>query len=132
MMTAPIVTFGLGKRYGSTIAVDDLSLRVGPGEIYGFLGLNGAGKTTTIRLLLGMIRPDGGWVDIFGTRIRPGIRDVWASTSRRGLMSRPGGSKRPSVVGLNRRYGKRSASPSAGEPLELDARARSRRGRTLP
>lgn len=77
-MNAPILTAGLGKRYGRVIAVEDLSLRIGPGEIYGFLGLNGAGKTTTIRLLLGMVRPDAGRVEISGTRIRPGVRDAWA------------------------------------------------------
>jgi ABC-2 type transport system ATP-binding protein len=48
---------GLTKRYGAIRAVDDVSLRVGGGEIYAFLGLNGAGKTTTIRMLLGMIWP---------------------------------------------------------------------------
>ena len=51
---------GLTKRYGAIRAVDDVSLRVGHGEIYAFLGLNGAGKTTTIRMLLGMIRPSAG------------------------------------------------------------------------
>ncbi|HEV8193402.1 MAG TPA: ATP-binding cassette domain-containing protein, partial [Ktedonobacterales bacterium] len=42
---------GLTKRYGAFCAVEDVSLRVGHGEIYAFLGLNGAGKTTTIRML---------------------------------------------------------------------------------
>ena len=79
MADTPIVTSGLGKRYGGTIGVENLSLQIGPGEVYGFLGLNGAGKTTTIRLLLGMIRPTAGWVEVFGARIRPGVRDVWAS-----------------------------------------------------
>jgi ABC-2 type transport system ATP-binding protein len=79
MADDPILTSGLGKHYGSATAVDDLTLRIRPGEIYGFLGLNGAGKTTTIRLLLGMIRPTTGWVEVFGTRIRPGVREVWTS-----------------------------------------------------
>ena len=56
----------LSKRFGEVVAVDELSLTVSPGEIFGFLGPNGAGKSTTIRLLLGLIRPDGG--DAFGTR----------------------------------------------------------------
>ncbi len=50
---------GLSKRYGSTLAVDDLSFRVEPGRVVGFLGPNGAGKTTTLRALLGLVTPDG-------------------------------------------------------------------------
>src|SRR5262249_1268078 len=62
----PIRTVGLTKRYGSTLAVDRLDLRVEPGEVYGFLGPNGAGKTTTIRMLLGLHRPSAGSATIFG------------------------------------------------------------------
>jgi ABC-2 type transport system ATP-binding protein len=68
---------GLTKRFGDITAVDGLTLRIRPGEIYGFLGLNGAGKTTTIRMLLGMIRPSAGTVSLFGTRIRPGEQSIW-------------------------------------------------------
>lgn len=57
---------GLTKRFGRTVAVDDLSLLVAPGEVFGFLGPNGAGKSTTIRLLLGLIRPTAGRVRVFG------------------------------------------------------------------
>jgi ABC-2 type transport system ATP-binding protein len=57
---------GLTKRYGDTIAVDDLSFRVEPGHITGFLGPNGAGKTTTMRLILGLDRPTSGTVTIHG------------------------------------------------------------------
>lgn len=56
----------LSKRFGRTIAVDDLTLTVGPGEVFGFLGPNGAGKSTTIRLILGLIRPTAGTVRVFG------------------------------------------------------------------
>ena len=56
-MNYAIETNGLSKFYGDVRAVDSVDLRVGIGEIYGFLGLNGAGKTTTIRALLGMICP---------------------------------------------------------------------------
>jgi ABC-2 type transport system ATP-binding protein len=63
-----IETSELSKRYGGTLAVDRLTIRVEPGEIYGFLGLNGAGKSTTIRMLLGMARPTYGTVTIFGRR----------------------------------------------------------------
>ena len=73
-----IATHGLSKRYRDVIAVDSLGLDVRRGEIYGFLGRNGAGKTTTIRMLLGLIRPGAGQVDILGTRIRPGTSGVFA------------------------------------------------------
>ncbi len=68
----------LTKRYGDVLAVDQVSLRVDPGEVYALLGLNGAGKTTTIRMLLGMVRPTTGTVSLFGERVRPGARGVWS------------------------------------------------------
>jgi ABC-2 type transport system ATP-binding protein len=60
---------GLTKRYGDTVAVDNLSFDVAPGKITGFLGPNGAGKTTTMRLILGLDRPTGGTVKINGKRL---------------------------------------------------------------
>jgi len=57
---------GLTKRYGDTLAVDNLSFSVAPGKITGFLGPNGAGKTTTMRLILGLDRPTAGRVTING------------------------------------------------------------------
>jgi len=69
---------GLTKRYGAIRAVDDVSLRVGRGEIYAFLGLNGAGKTTTIRMLLGMIRPTSGAAELLGKPVSANARDLWA------------------------------------------------------
>ncbi len=61
-----IRTEQLCKRYGSFVAVDALNLHVHPGEIYGFLGPNGAGKTTTLMMLLGVIRPTSGRVEVLG------------------------------------------------------------------
>lgn len=58
------------KRYGSTNAVDNLSLTVQPGQITGFLGPNGAGKTTTMRLILGLDRPTAGTVTVNGQPYR--------------------------------------------------------------
>ena len=55
----------LTKQYGSQIAVNNLSITVESGQIYGFLGRNGAGKTTTIRMLLGLIKPTKGNIKIF-------------------------------------------------------------------
>jgi ABC-2 type transport system ATP-binding protein len=57
---------GLTKRYGDTLAVDDLSFTVEPGKITGFLGPNGAGKTTTMRLILGLDHPTSGTVTVSG------------------------------------------------------------------
>src|SRR5271166_5358273 len=57
---------GLSKRYGDTLAVDNLSFAVEPGRITGFLGPNGAGKTTTMRLILGLDRPTSGSVTVNG------------------------------------------------------------------
>jgi ABC-2 type transport system ATP-binding protein len=57
---------GLTKRYGSVRALDGLDLEVRTGEVHAFLGPNGAGKTTTIRILLGLLRKDGGDVSLLG------------------------------------------------------------------
>ncbi len=70
-MTEHIIqTVGLARRFGDVVAVDKLSLEVPRGSVYGFLGPNGAGKTTTIRMLLGLIRPDAGDVQLFGQSLR--------------------------------------------------------------
>jgi ABC-2 type transport system ATP-binding protein len=61
-----ITASGLSKRYGSTLAVDDLSFEVRPGQVTGFLGPNGAGKSTTLRMVLGLDAPTGGSVTIDG------------------------------------------------------------------
>ena len=67
-----IEAYNLTKKFKDLIAVNNVSLEVESGEIYGFVGLNGAGKTTTIRLLLGMIKPktNQGTVKLFGKDIR--------------------------------------------------------------
>jgi ABC-2 type transport system ATP-binding protein len=72
-----IAASGLTKHFGDVTAVNDLSLNIRRGEIYGFLGLNGAGKTTTIRMLLGMIRPNAGSASLFGMKVQPGQRSIW-------------------------------------------------------
>src|ERR1700680_271606 len=60
----------LSKQYGKRLAVDNLSLDVKRGEIFGFLGPNGAGKTTTIRMALGLIAPRGGSGELLGLEVR--------------------------------------------------------------
>jgi len=58
------------KSYGDFVAVDDLSLRIKPGGIYGLIGPNGAGKTSTLRMIIGIIVPDSGQVSVFGEPLR--------------------------------------------------------------
>jgi ABC-2 type transport system ATP-binding protein len=65
-MTEAIAVSGLRKSYGKAVALDGLDLSVAEGEVHGFLGPNGAGKTTTIRILLGLLRADGGTARLLG------------------------------------------------------------------
>src|ERR1700733_1332 len=65
-MTEAIAVSGLRKAYGKTVALDGLDLSVAEGEVHGFLGPNGSGKTTTIRILLGLLRSDGGMARLLG------------------------------------------------------------------
>lgn len=73
-----IETERLTKNFGALAAVDEVSLHVQEGEIYGFLGLNGAGKTTVIRMLLGLARPSSGKVFLEGMPIISGRQGPWA------------------------------------------------------
>jgi ABC-2 type transport system ATP-binding protein len=66
MTEVPVEVRGLVKRYGDIVAVDNVDLTVEPGDVYGYLGPNGAGKTTTLRMMLGLIRPSEGRVELFG------------------------------------------------------------------
>lgn len=66
-----IETYDLSKKSGNKFRVKDVNLAVPQGCIYGFLGPNGAGKTTTMKLLLGLIQPDGGTVEILGQKMSP-------------------------------------------------------------
>lgn len=63
------------KKFGEFTAVDDLSLAVFPGRIFGLLGPNGAGKTTTIRMIVNITVPDSGEIKLFGRRITPELQD---------------------------------------------------------
>ncbi len=84
-MTEAIEVTGLRKSFGRTRALDGLDLTVASGEVHGFLGPNGSGKTTTIRILLGLIRADGGTARLLGG-------DPWheATTLHRRLAYVPG------------------------------------------
>ncbi len=65
-MPNAISVAGLVKDFGATRALDHLELYVATGEVHGFLGPNGAGKSTTIRVLLGLLRGDGGHAELLG------------------------------------------------------------------
>ena len=65
-MADPVLLSALGKTFGERRAVDGLSLRVPPGEIYGLLGPNGAGKTTALRMIAGLLVPTSGSVQVMG------------------------------------------------------------------
>jgi ABC-2 type transport system ATP-binding protein len=73
MSSVPVEVRGLVKRYGPHRVVDGVDLTVEAGDIYGYLGPNGAGKTTTLRMMLGLIRRDGGSVRLFGRDPAAGI-----------------------------------------------------------
>jgi ABC-type Na+ transport system ATPase subunit NatA len=80
----PIVTAALGRRFGDLVAVDDVSLQVARGAIFGFLGPNGSGKSTVIRMLCGVLRPSAGRGWVLGHDIE---RDAEAIRRRIGYMS---------------------------------------------
>ena len=82
-MTQHIETEALTKFYGRQRGVENLTLGVGPGEVFGFLGPNGAGKTTTIRLLMDLIRPTSGTIGVLGYDLR---RDAVPARRRIGYL----------------------------------------------
>ena len=69
-----IQTQELCKRYGTAMRVKELNLQVPEGSIYGFLGPNGAGKSTTLKMLLGLVRPTSGEIQLFGKQMGPRTR----------------------------------------------------------
>jgi ABC-type multidrug transport system ATPase subunit len=73
----PIITIrGLSKRFNHLQAVDNLNLEVLEADVYGFLGPNGSGKSTTIRMMLSLVRPDSGTIDIFGMSLKNSRKDI--------------------------------------------------------
>ncbi|MFK7695999.1 ABC transporter ATP-binding protein [Paenibacillus sp. HJGM_3] len=68
---------GLTKNYKQFKAVHELNMTIRKGDIYGFLGQNGAGKTTTIRMMMGLIHPSAGSIELFGERVRPGANHLY-------------------------------------------------------
>jgi ABC-type multidrug transport system ATPase subunit len=80
-------TNGLSKRLGSRLAVKDLNLEVHRGDVFGFLGPNGAGKSTTIRMILTLLRPTSGSIEIFGEDLRGNRRSVLSRVC--GIVEKP-------------------------------------------
>ncbi|WP_199043973.1 ABC transporter ATP-binding protein [Glycomyces salinus] len=127
-MDANIVsTDRLTKRYGEHIAVDQVSLSVRRGEVYGFLGPNGAGKTTTLRMLLGLVKPSGGSALVHG--MVPGSPDSLRRTGS--LVEGPGffpylsGLENLRVIAQYRGLG-RGEAEEALERVELASRGKDR------
>jgi ABC-2 type transport system ATP-binding protein len=63
-----VVASGVTRRFGDFVAVDEVDLDIEPGEVVGLVGANGAGKTTLIRMILGLLRPTSGRIELFGQR----------------------------------------------------------------
>lgn len=101
------------KRFNGTTAVDDLSLAVPAGSIYGFIGPNGSGKTTTLRMIMHILLPDAGEIEVLGSRDTAAARDrVSYLPEERGLY------KKMTIRRLLRYYGRLKGQPTA----EIDGR----------
>src|SRR5215468_10535189 len=110
-MSDAIIISGVSKRFNGVVAVDDLDLVVPRGSLYGFIGPNGSGKTTTLRMIMHILLPDEGEIEVLGARGTRAARDcVSYLPEERGLY------KRMSVRRLLRYYG---ALKGATQP-ELD------------
>jgi ABC-type multidrug transport system ATPase subunit len=74
---------GLTRRYGETVALNDVSFEVGPGELYGVIGPDGAGKSTLFRILVTLLLPDAGTAHVLGRDV---VKDLWSLRQRIGYM----------------------------------------------
>ena len=84
---AAVVIEGVSKRYGRTLALDDVSLSVGRNELFALLGPNGAGKTTLLHILCTILQPDSGTarisgIDVVGPPLQARRTSAWCSRSR--------------------------------------------------
>ncbi len=122
MSTAPMIeAFGLRKRYGDHLAVDDVTLEVPEGKVLGVLGPNGAGKSTTVRMLTTMTAPDGGSGRVAGLDIVAQARQVRRSIGVTGqdatLDEQLTGTQNLVLVGELAKLGRRQARLRADELL---------------
>src|SRR3954454_14173226 len=129
---APVVRArGLVKRYGEIVAVDHVDLTVPAGAVYGLLGPNGAGKTTFMRILFGLIRPDGGSIELFGRAEVAGRVEALEDVA--GFVEAPrfyhylsGRANLEVLARLDRRDGATERIPELLEQVELSDRAHSK------
>src|SRR4051812_11406996 len=111
-MPTAIALANVTKHFNGTCAVDDLSLAVPAGSLYGFIGPNGSGKTTTLRMIMHILLPDRGEVEVLGERGTRAVRDrVSYLPEERGLY------KKMTVRRLLRYYGRLKGA----RPPRLDA-----------
>lgn len=108
-MPDAITLTGVTKRFNGTVAVDDLSLSVPVGSIYGFIGPNGSGKTTTLRMIMHILLPDHGDIEVLGSRDTAAARDrVGYLPEERGLY------KKMTIRRLLRYYARLKGGTTAG------------------
>ena len=110
-----ILLANVTKRFQSTTAVDRLSLSVPEGSIYGFIGPNGSGKTTTLRMIMHILLPDEGEIEVLGSRDTGAARDrVSYLPEERGLY------KKMTIRRLLRFYGRLKGQPPAAIDTQID------------
>jgi len=131
MGETPVEVRGLVKRYDELTAVDHVDLTVNAGDVYGYLGPNGAGKTTSLRMMLGLIRPTEGVVQLFGRDPMDGVR---ALEGVAGFVEAPrfypylSGRRNLELLAAFDGGGAASRIDSALETVELSDRAKDRVG----
>lgn len=76
-------TVGLRKAYKDNIVVDDVNMHISKGAIYGFVGPNGAGKSTVMKMILSLIQPDAGEVQLLGEKVTSGCSNIFRSLNTR-------------------------------------------------
>jgi ABC-2 type transport system ATP-binding protein len=118
-----ISTRNLTRRFGQLVAVDDVNLRVAPGQFFGFLGPNGAGKSTTIKMLTGLLAPTSGRIEILGRDLLADPvevkRQIGVVPEGMALFGRLTGSEYLNFVGRMYGLGRAVASQRAAELLEF-------------
>ena len=122
-MDAAILTEALTRRFGDFTAVDNVNLRVAPGQFYGFLGPNGAGKSTTIKMLTGLMAPTSGRMQILGLDLSTNLtevkRQVGVVPEGMALFGRLTGAEYLNFVGRMYGLGRAVAAQRAAELLDF-------------